>query len=171
MKNFNFKNRHLVSGPHLLGTLLIIAGLIALVGPIFYKSGSSTERILAVGTGSLALGLAIISSYSGTLIDISQNRFKEYISICGFKIGEWMILPEILKLKVISNSYINTNTPNGISPTLSGKVTDFKTLLYSDDQKPVFSFTYANRDKAVKQARRLAEDLNADLMLNNPEIA
>ena len=171
MKNFNFKKRNLVSGPHLLGTLLIIGGLFALVSPTFLKSGSSMERILAVGIGALILGLLIISSYSGTLIDFSQKRFKEYLSFGGYKFGEWMALPDILKIKVISNSYISTNTPNGISPTLSGKVTDFKILLYSDAHQPVFSFKYANKDKVVKQGRHLAVNLNADLVLDIPEIA
>ena len=171
MKNFNFKKRNLVSGPHLLGTLLIIAGLFALVSPTFVKSGSSMERVLAVGIGALIPGLLIISSYSGTLIDLTQKKFKKYVSIGGYKFGEWMLLPDIIKIKVISNSYLSSNTPNGISPTLSGKVTDFKIRLYSNSNEPVFSFEYSNREEAVKNAKRLAADLNADLVLNIPEIA
>lgn len=165
MKNFNFKKRNLVSGPHLLGTLLIIEGLFALTSPTFLKSASSLERIIAVGIGAIAIGLLIISSYSGTLIDFTQKRLKEYLSIGGYKFGKWMTLPDILKIKVISTSYISSNTPNGISPTLSGKVTDFKTLIYSNSSKALLSFEYSNKDKAVKHAKRLAADLNADLVL------
>lgn len=171
MKNFNFKKRNLVSGPHLLGTLLIIAGLFALSSPLFFKSGSSIARVLAVGIGSIIAGLLILSSYDGTLIDLTQKRFKEYSSIGGYKFGEWVALPDILKIKVTTTSYISSNTPNGISPTLSGKVTHFKTLVYSTSSKPVCSFKYSNRDKAVKHARRLADDLNAYLILNIPEKA
>ena len=169
MKNFNFKKRNLVSGPHLLGPLLIIAGVFALVSPTFLKSGSSMERVLVVGIGAIILGLIIISTYGGTLIDITQKRYKDYLSIGGYKFGEWTALPDILKVKVISTSYISTNTPNGISPTLSGKVTDFKTLIYSNASKPVLSFEYSNMDRAVKTAKRLAVDLNADLVLHIPE--
>ncbi|QCK15590.1 hypothetical protein [Mangrovivirga cuniculi] len=166
MKNFDFKKRNLSSGPHLLGLLLVVAGIFVLVSPSFLESGSSTETILAVGIGTLFIGLLIISSYGGIVIDLSQKRFKEYLSIGGYKFGEWTELPEILKIKVISNSYINSNTPNGISPTFSGKVTDFKTLIYSNSSKPVFSFKYSNADDAVKNARHLANDLNADLVIN-----
>ena len=169
MIDFNFKKRNLFSGPHLLGSLLIMAGLFALVSPLFFKSESSTERILSVGAGAIILGLVIVSSYGGTLIDFTEKRFKEYLSVSGYKFGEWTKLPVILTVKVNSTSYMSTNTPNGISPTLSGKVTDFKTVIYSNASKPVLSFVYSNRDEAVKHAKRLASNLNADLVLNIPE--
>ncbi|MEM8940156.1 MAG: hypothetical protein AAGC64_12490 [Bacteroidota bacterium] len=169
MKKFNFKKRNLLSGPHLLGTLLIFAGLFVLVSPTFLKSGTSRERILAVGIGAVIVGLLVVSSFGGTLIDCTQRRFKEYLSIGGYRFGEWMVLPDILKIKVISTSYISSNTPNGISPTLSRKVTDFKTLIYSNSSKPILSFKYSSMDKAVEHAKRLAADLDADLVLNIPE--
>ncbi len=169
MNNFDFKRRNLVSGPHLLGSLLIIAGLFALVSPVFFKNESSVERVLGVGSGAIILGLIIISSYGGTLIDFTEKRYKEYLSIGVYKFGEWTTLPVILTVKVISTSYISTNTPNGISPSLSGKVTDFKVLMYSNASKPVLSFVYSNRDKAVRHAKSLAANLNADLILKIPE--
>jgi hypothetical protein len=169
MNHFNFKNRNLSSGPHLLGILLIIAGLFALISPAFLKSAYSLERVLAVGIGALIVGIIIISSYDGTLIDFTRKRFKEYFSIGGYKFGKWLALPDILKIKVISTSYLSSNTPNGISPTLSGKVTDYKTVIYSNSSIPVFSFKYSTLDNAVTHARRLAADLNADLVLDVPE--
>ncbi len=166
MKNFNFKKRDFASGPHLLGILLILAGVFALVSPMFLKSGVSIERVLAVGIGALIIGLLIVSSYGGTLIDFSQKRFKDYTSIVGYKYGEWMTMPDIVTIKVTSSSYRSTNTSNGISPTLSGKVTDFKIFLYANSPQPIFSFEYSSKRKAVKKAQRLAADLKADLVLN-----
>ena len=166
MNSFNFKNRNLISGPHLLGTLLIIAGLFALVSPALLANGSSLERTFTVGIGAIIVGLLIITSHNGALIDFTQNRFKEYQSVLGYKFGEWTTLPEIVKVKVISNSYISSNTPNGISPTLSGNVMEFKILIYSKHSIPVLSFIYSNEDRAVKYARDLAFNLNAELVLN-----
>lgn len=170
MKNFNFKNRNLVSGPHLLGTLLVLAGVFALASPTFLKSGSSLERVLVVGIGAIMIGLLIISSYNGTQIDFKRKRFREYFSVGGYKFGEWIALPDILKIKVISNSFLSSNTSNGISPTLSGKVTRYHTFIYSNSSEPLFSFEYSKMDEAVRQAKRLAGDLNADLVLNIPEM-
>ncbi len=169
MKQFNFKKRNLFSGPHLLGSLLLLAGLFALISPTFLESGSSIERILAVGIGAVLVGLLIVSSYSGTLIDSTQKRFKEYFSFLGYRFGEWNALPEIVKIKVISTSYMSSNTPNGIHPTLSGKVTDYKTLVYSDAPKPILSFRYSKMSKAVKHAGCLASDLKVELDLSIPE--
>lgn len=129
------------------------------------------EKIVGVGLGAIIIGFGIVTSYSGTLIDFTEKRVKEYFSIGGYKFGEWTTHPVILKVKVISNSYIVTNTPNGISPTFSGKVTDFKTLIYSRSTKPVLSFVYSNRDKAVKNAKNIASNLNAELVLDIPEKA
>jgi hypothetical protein len=169
MNNFNFKKRNLISGPHLLGPVLIIAGLFALLSPLFLESESSIEKIIGVGVGAIVIGLGIVSSYGGTLIDFTEKRFKEYFSIGGYKLGEWADLPDISIVKLISNSYVFTNIPNGISPTFSGKVTDFKIFLYSDASKPVFSFIYSNKDKAIKKAKKLASNLNAELVLKIPE--
>ncbi|WP_157593762.1 hypothetical protein [Pontibacter actiniarum] len=169
MRTFNFKRRNLTSGPHFLGLLLLTAGVLAFVGPLFLKSESSVERTVGIGLGAILVGLVVVSSYGGTLIDFTERRFKEYLSICGYKFGAWTTLPVILTVRVISASYMSTNTPNGTSPTLSGRVTSFKTLLYSDAPKPVLSFVYSDRDKAVRHARSLANSLNADLVLNIPE--
>lgn len=165
MSEFNFKNRNLFSGIHLLGILLLFAGLFALVSPLFLSSGSSMTKIISVGTGSCLIGLLIIFSYSGTLIDTSKNQFKEYVSIIGFRMGSWQDLPEIREIKVVSFTRNQRNIPNGISPTLSGKVTDYSLLLFADSNQPVFTFSYSNQDKATEQARRLANGLNSELIL------
>lgn len=169
MNHFNFKKRDLLSGPHLLGTLLIIAGVFALVSPLIFESENSMSKILGVGVGAILAGILIISSYGGTLIDFKGKRFKEYFSIGGYKLGNWTNLPLVSTVKVVARSYRSTNTPNGISPTLSGKVTDFRTIIYSKASQPEFSFVYSDRDKAVNAAKNLASNLNADLVLNIPK--
>ncbi|WP_158856178.1 hypothetical protein [Lunatibacter salilacus] len=166
MNEFNFKKRNLVSGPHILGPLLIVAGLVALVSTVIFNNDDTLVRTLLVGGGAIVLGLIIINSYEGTLIDLRNKRIKTYISIVGYKLGEWKALANISTVKVITNSYIRTNVPNGISPTFSGKVTDFKTLLYSDEANPVLTFVYSKKKKAIKQATRLASNLNAKLIFD-----
>ncbi len=168
MNTFHFKRRNLISGPHLLGSLLIMAGLVVLISSIFFSIEKPLERVFAVGGGSILLGLVIVSSYGGTLIDFSGRRFKDYFSICGFKVGDWAALPDILTVEVISTHKRSSNTPNGISPTLSGSVIEFQTMLYSNASLPLRSFVYINRDKAIEQARYLSSGLNADLVLRIP---
>lgn len=124
------------------------------------------ERVWVVGMGAITLGLLVLSSYSGVMIDIAQKRFKEYWSVAGYSFGKWIALPEISNVKVFSTTYLSSNIANGISPTLSGKVTDFKTLLYSKSSNPVLSFEYTHMDKAVKDAKRLSTALDAELTIS-----
>ena len=149
----------------MIGALFILAGLFALASPYIFNMVVSTERVLAVGIGAIVFGLLIVTSYSGVLIDFSQKRFKEFTSIAGYKFGEWEVLPEVSEVQVLSISYIHTNSPNGISPTLSGSVTDYKTLLYADDGGSLLSLDYTNKNQAVKQAEDLASNLNAELVI------
>lgn len=169
MSEFDFKKRNLLSGPHLLGSLMMLAGLFALISPLLLKGGSSLEKTLLVGAGALVIGLAIVSSYNGTLIYFSENKMKHYTSIFGYKIGEWMELPAIVTVTVTSTNHRNTNTSNGISPTLSGEITDYRVLLYANTTKPTFLFVYPKRSMAIDAAKQLANGLNAELIVRLPE--
>lgn len=166
MRHFDFKKRSLFSGPHYLGALLIMAGLIALISPLFFNRLSYTNRVFVLGGFAIIIGLMIISTYSGTLIDFTGKRRKAYWSIGGYKFGQWVDLPKIKIVKVISASYLSTNVPNGISPTLSGKVTEHRLLIYSGAAEPLLSFVYSNKKKALTHAKNLAFNLNAELDLN-----
>lgn len=166
MNQFDYKKRNLASGPHLLGVLLIFAGLLALVSLVFFKEESDLERTLGVGLGAIIIGVLIVFSYSGTSFDFIEKRFREYTSIGGYKIGEWEALPAITTVQVISSTYKVTNIPNGISPTLTRKVTDSKVLLFSNAPQANFSFVYSSKQKAMKHAGSLATLLNAELELH-----
>jgi hypothetical protein len=163
MKHFDFKERKLFSGPHLLGLILVFTGIFVLVSPAFLSSGSSIEKVLIVGMVSVIIGLLIILTYKGTLIDFEERKFKKYSSVAGFKFGDWKPLPLLSKIKSESKTYISRNTPNGISPTLSGRVTEYHTTIYSINSKPIFLFNYSNPKESLKQAKRLAKGLEIDL--------
>ena len=165
MKYFNFKRRNILSGSHLLGTILIFAGVFVLLSPMFLASQISLEKSLIVGATSVIIGLIIASTYGGTLIDFAENKVKEYHSISGYKIGSWTKLPAISTVSVISVSYFSRNIPNGISPTFSGTITEFRILLLSESLTPVLTFKYKNKNLAVDEAKQLATTLRATLQL------
>lgn len=165
MKPFNYQKRSLFSGPHLLGLILVLVGIFVLISPTFLESGSSLEKVITVGIVTLTIGLIILSSYSGILLDFSKNRYKNYFSIVGFRFGEWNFLPQISKIEVIPYSYKSQNVPNGISPTLSGTINSFKVILYSKSYQRIFSFDYSNLNRAVKKANQIANDSNSDLII------
>ncbi len=87
MADFDSKRRNLTSGPHLLGVLLMAAGLFALASPMFLVSESAWEKILGVGAGAILLGLFIWLSYGGTRIDLTEKKMQDYLSVGGYRFG------------------------------------------------------------------------------------
>ena len=75
----------------------------------------------------------------------------------------------ITAVRVVSRRYKSTNTPNGISATFSGKVTKFEVRLFSEKSAPVLSFSYANEEQAVGDAKHLATSLNVPLAVRISE--
>ncbi len=125
-----------------LGIILISAGLIVLAVPLFLVVETPVSKIILVGGGAFATGIAMISIYSGTLIDFKTKKLKEYQSILWFKSGEWRPLPDIENAELIHHTYLKRNTPNGISPTLSSKITVYKCVLLVKGKKlKVFDYT------------------------------
>ena len=172
MKKYNFKYKSLsIDGPysngfHLLGLILLPVGVFLLIAPVFIEGLESLERSLFVGIGALVLGLIILSTYGGVMVSFQDRKIKEYYSFCGYKTGEWLPLPEQMSTELRSFSYKSTNTPNGISPTLSGKITEYRTFLYSGDSvDPVVYLRYTNQAQAIREAKLLSTHLEADLTI------
>lgn len=163
METYNFKKLSYSSSPHLFGLIGIGAGLLIIASPLFLSSGSSLEKTIIVGAVAVVIGLIIVTSYSGTLIDLSGKRVMEYFVFCGYRTGKWESLPSIQKVKMVATSFKSVNTPNGISPTLSGKVTEYKVLLYADAPTPELSFSYSKEDKARERAQLIASQLDVEL--------
>lgn len=84
---------------------------------------------------SFLLGLLSLSTFTGTIIDFESNKFKEYQSIFWVKFGEWQELPKIELAELILHSFRRTNTPNGISLTLSREITIYKCVLLANGTK------------------------------------
>ena len=172
MKKYNFKYKSLsMSSPysngfHLLGLILLPVGVFLLIAPVFIEGLESLEQSLFVGIGALVLGLIILSTYGGVMVSFKDRKIKKYYSLCGYKTGEWLPLSEQVSIELRSFSYKYTNTPNGISPTLSGKVTEYRTRLYSgDSDEPMVYLRYTNKAQAVKEAKLLSSHLEADLTI------
>ena len=159
MKYFNYKNRDLSTGHHFLGTLLIFAGLFILLAPYLFKIEVSIETVYWLSAGAVFIGTCIVSYYRGTLIHLTDQRFKEYTSFLGYKFGEWHELPELSGLKSTSQKRRATNTINGISPTLSGEVVFHYLILLGRDHQPELTFSFTNKKRADKHQKRLQEGL------------
>ncbi len=164
-RHFHFRQGYPLSGSQFLGILFFMAGVFALLSPLLFELEVSRQRVIMVGGIAILVGYIALFSYSGTKIDFGRNRVREYQCIAGIVSGEWQDLPTIMTVKVVSSTYLQSNTPNGISPTLSGKVTDFHILLLGSQPEHSFSFAYNSEKKVVERAKFLASRLNAEIQI------
>ncbi|MEO1256155.1 MAG: hypothetical protein AAFY41_14900 [Bacteroidota bacterium] len=151
MQQFNYSRRNLAGGFQLLGILFILGGVFAILSPLFIISSSSIEKIRFVGGAFTLIGFLITQIYTGVQLDGDQKKVREYISIVGVRYGRWEPLPAISFIKWKEIGRTLTNTPNGISPTLSGRITFYKVILYGEDARSVYSFDYKKKHTAVKK--------------------
>lgn len=159
MNVYNHKKRNFSSGIHFIGILLIVLGGVISISSVIISLLPPFDSMLPLSFCLIAIGLVITLSFGGTEINFAQNIFRNYSVICGFQIGEWSTLPTIRKIKVKSAAFQSTNSKNGISPTLSGTVKEFKVLLYSEASTPYLSFVFSKKEKALKTAELLAHNL------------
>ena len=169
MNNINFKKRNFTSGLHMLGIIFIVVGLFVFISPLIFEAQNSFGKVFGIGMGAITVGLVIIFTFEGAIINWEEKRFKEYTSISGILVGDWVELPAITSVKLFSNSYIRTHVPNGISPTFSSSITDYLLIVYADSSQPLIKLIYSKKNKALKDAKQLAEGLGAPLMLNIKE--
>lgn len=140
MNKFHYTNQK--NSLQLVSGILLLMGLIVLSVPFFVEVDTAFSKILLVGGIPIVIGVIMISTYRGTLLDFEAHKLKEYQSILWIKFGEWQNLPIIENAELIHYTYTHTNTPNGISPTLSGEITIYKCVLVVKSKKfMVFDYT------------------------------
>jgi hypothetical protein len=137
-----------ISGPRLLGFLLGGTGLLVLISPWIIASGSSIEKTIAVGLTSCLIGMILISLSSGILLDFAGNRIKHFQNVGWMKFGNWEQIPKVQEIELIHHSYQSKNIPNGITPTMSGKMTIYKCVLKSKDEV-ILSLDFSKEKAAI----------------------
>ena len=148
MNRFHYKYRNQNNGVHLLGFILILMGMIVITVPLFLEVESAFIEVFFVSGVPLVIGVFMISTYTGTLIDFEANKFKKYQSILWFKFGKWQNLLEIENAELIHYTYFIRNRPNGISLMLSGEITVYKCVLVEKGKK-FLVFDYSKETDAI----------------------
>lgn len=156
-KIFHYRNSSAASsGPRVLGFLLLGAGLLVLLSPWFMHGGSSLQKTFLVGVGAGLIGLLLLTLSSGILLDFEVNRVKWYQNFLGTKFGNWEPMPPIRHAELIHHTFQSKNTPNGITPTMSGQKTVYKCVLRSE--KAVFlSLDFAREKDAIQAMEELQQ--------------
>ena len=151
MAYFDYKERDLFYGRHLIGTVVFLAGIVNMLSPLFWESKNSVSTTILIGAGASLIGLFFMTTFDGKLIDFKGKRFKDYVSIFGYKRGVWQPLPTIRSVELLTTEEEAMNEPNGISPTITTRIKVHILCAYGDDKsEPTFILRIRNRKKAEK---------------------
>ncbi len=160
MSVFDHTKRKRFEGSHLIGILLIAAGSIIGVLSIFIDFNAPYNNMLPLIICLLVIGLILIFTFSGLEIDFTRNVLREYFSFCGIKLGKWTPVPPIRKIKLKSSSQKIVNVKNGISPTMSGTVREYRIVLYANQATPFLSFSYSKKEESLRNAELFSINFN-----------
>ena len=158
MRLFHHNTRHKNSGYLLAGTVSILMGLAVWITPFFLGVETPFLKILLVGGIPLLLGLGLISTFSGTLIDFEKKKIRRYQSILWIKTGKWEPLPRVNHTELIHHTYQHSNIPNGISPTISYEITTYKCVLKLEGNE-LLVFDYAREKDAIRALAQIQKGL------------
>ena len=153
----------LTRGPRLLGLVFMLAGIFSILSPQLLEVDQSDNRSLWIGLAFALIGLLASGIYSGIEVDMSGKRFRNFRAFLGIKLGDWTDIPALNGIYLFSQTEEFTSMPNGITPTLSGNVTDFYVMGISTDTKPVFSLAYEEKAKAQEAAEKISKGLEVSL--------
>ncbi|WP_339921943.1 hypothetical protein [uncultured Cyclobacterium sp.] len=162
MQLYNYKRRDLRNGIHLLGAILVLTSIFVLLSPLFIDAGEKFQKTIWVGLSAFIAGLLIINTYEGTLINLDDNKIKDYFSFCGIKTGEWRNLPFVKDIKLVPIEQKTTNVPNGISPTFYNIKLSYEIILFFSSEHPTYTFSYTRKAVAQKKLKLLSEKLLVD---------
>jgi hypothetical protein len=123
-------------------------GLIVLIIPVFQEVETPLSKILWVGGIPLFLGLGLVSTFSGTVIDFEKKRIKKYQSIFWIKTGQWKPMPKVEHAELIHYTDLHRNLPNGISHTVATEITTYKCVLKMEGEK-LLVFDFAKESEAI----------------------
>ena len=163
MNHITFPKVKLLSGQRILGLIVLVAGTASMLSPLFLGDPFADNRPLYTGMGFALAGIILSGFSNGTDIDLDSKRYRKYSSFLGVKRGEWMNIPALDGIYVVSHTEITTRPPNDISPVMNGPVTDFYVMAIGDSPEPVFGHGYRSERKAQEMAERLSKGLGAPL--------
>jgi len=161
MTSYTHSHMSLFSGWRFLGVLLILASVFVISTPLFFTI-SYDLKVISLSSITFTLGIFLSTSYEGLQLDLKQKKQRNFISVLGIRRGPWKPIGTITSLVISTHSRIAQNTPNGISPTLSGTVTLYKVAAFAN-QESLFVLWFHKKEKARHLGSLISDHFNVSL--------
>ena len=145
-------------GVYVFGAVLPVIGVALFISEIIYL-----ESIPLV-----IIGLTILLSYSGIIIDLNGNRYKYYVWVLGLKVGKWRSLSEYGDLLVLRRKRSTGYNFNGITMARLSSVEYELLFANSNHLRQVLISKYDDIEEAYEEAGRLEKITQREFVQFNP---
>ncbi|GHA79814.1 hypothetical protein [Pontibacter akesuensis] len=153
------RTRYVFGGASNFWFLFVAIGVFVWLSPLFLEQEGAEVRTMVISGVALLLGLSLRFTYYGIQINRKRRSIREFISILGYKSGEWKTLPDLKKLRLSAATSTTQNIPNGISPTMRRTITVYSIALFSAEATPDYVIHTESKKEAMKVAKALANVL------------
>ena len=133
-----------------IGLIAILASLLVMIYTDF-----KTAALLGV-----IIGIFLFLSPSGTLFDLKNQRYKQYLNILFIKIGTWKDLKAFTKLELLVN--YETEVKNYRSVNTRVNVDAYLIALSNKDKDKIELKEFTNYQKASIYLKELGTKLNIE---------
>jgi hypothetical protein len=142
----------------IIGITLIICGFILWI----------FDSRMKIGLTILLIGLIIVFTRKGTIVDFNQRRIKYYIGLFFIKIGNWKTIEDytfISLLKINQKSYGYSRT--GVQFSERKKI--YRICLLNKTHRNRLKITdFKDENNAYLEAQRIAENLRLEFVNYSP---
>lgn len=112
---------------------------------------------IEAGLAATALGVVMLTYQSGIELDTEKSRYRNFMKVLGYTLGEWRYLPKIKYVSVVRVLYL-TSEVDGSEPESCDY--QYKLILAVDDNQRIIKLSTLDKDKALEEAMQIGERLN-----------
>lgn len=142
-----------------LGALALLSSFARLV------AGDATLLQLVIGPVFMALGYVMITSYEGIRLDTAYRRYRKYEWIAGFRRGEWLKLPPVVRITVapFDGAYVQHDA---IAPSFVVREAGlYRVLLSVEGARIGIIAAIDNKDQALIKAGLLQQVFGKEVLV------
>ena len=142
-----------------VGVLALISSLAQLF------ANQATLLQLLIGPVFIALGYVMVASYEGIRLDTAYMRYRKYDWIAGYRRGEWLPLPTVVRITVspFDASYVQQD---GIAPSFVVRERGlYRVLLSVEGSRIGIIAAIDKHDKALEKAALLNQVFGKEVVV------
>ncbi|WP_044002625.1 hypothetical protein [Hymenobacter swuensis] len=159
-RSYDGKVKYLFSpAARIVGYVLVGFGLLAFLQTMssFFSDGITFIQLLS-GPACLLVGYVMLSSYEGITLDAQTRRYRTYNWLLGFRQGEWVHLPAVMRVSVAPFNAAYT-LHDSIAPSIKVQQHGLYRVLLSVENSRIGIIAVVDKQESALQKAAVLRDI------------